>query len=310
MAAPVNDPIRYVPVTRPYRYWLAWAASLLLHLVVIGAVASRQFAPAPLERTGLDVVLVSRPAESPVAAEALAEAAQLAAGTAAETPPAESRTAPRARSSATPATVPAGAPATPTEPDVAARPEPEVQPEPSAPPAVEPEPPQEQQAAESPEPRPSVAQTEKDDAPTATDTPVSGRDLLAQATASIREQGLSADYAGEAMGQARPAAQQAAEARYIDDWTRRVEDYGNRVHPAPPELEGQLRIRVVIGRDGQVRRAEVIQSSGHSELDQAALDTVHGAAPYRPFDAGMGDLDSLSITRIWRFGEGNDYGVR
>nr|WP_282103584.1 TonB family protein [Halomonas getboli] len=121
---------------------------------------------------------------------------------------------------------------------------------------------------------------------------------------------MSADYAGDAAGAARPAAQRAAEARYIDDWTHRVEDYGNRVHPAPPELDGQLRIRVVIGRDGQVRRAEVIQSSGHSELDQAALDTVHGAAPYRPFDAGMGELDSLSITRIWRFGEGNDYGVR
>ncbi|WP_016854135.1 TonB family protein [Halomonas smyrnensis] len=138
----------------------------------------------------------------------------------------------------------------------------------------------------------------------------SGRDLLAQATASIREQGLSADYAGDASGAVRPAAQRAAEARYIDDWTRRVEDYGNRVHPAPRELAGQLRIRVVIGRDGQVRRAEVIQSSGHPELDRAALDTVHGAAPYRPFDAGMGELDSLSISRIWRFGEGNDYGAR
>ncbi|MFW6346764.1 MAG: energy transducer TonB, partial [Halomonas sp.] len=102
----------------------------------------------------------------------------------------------------------------------------------------------------------------------------------------------------------------AAEARYIDDWTRRVEAYGNRVHPAPRHLHGQLRIRVVIGREGELRQAEVIQSSGHPELDQAALDTVHGAAPYRPFDAGMGDLDSLSITRVWRFGEGNHYGVR
>ncbi|EWG98733.1 energy transducer TonB, partial [Halomonas sp. BC04] len=108
----------------------------------------------------------------------------------------------------------------------------------------------------------------------------------------------------------RPAAQRAAEARYIDDWTRRVEDYGNRVHPAPRHLEGQLRIRVVIGRDGQLRQAEVVQSSGHTELDQAALDTVHGAGPYRPFDSGMGELDSLSITRVWRFGQGNHFGVR
>ncbi|QTF92736.1 TonB family protein, partial [Halomonas sp. BM-2019] len=138
----------------------------------------------------------------------------------------------------------------------------------------------------------------------------SGRDLLAQATRSIREQGLSPEAAGPAGEGAQPPAQRAAEARYIDDWTRRVEDYGNRVHPAPRHLQGQLRIRVVIGADGGLRQAEVIQSSGHAELDQAALDTVHGAAPYRPFDADMGNLDSLSITRVWRFGKGNHYGVR
>ncbi len=139
---------------------------------------------------------------------------------------------------------------------------------------------------------------------------LSGRDLLAEATRSVRQQGFDAGLAGPADDQPRPAAQLAAEARYIDDWTRRVEDYGNRVHPAPPHLHGQLRIRVVIGRDGQLRQAEVVQSSGHPELDQAALATVHGAGPYRPFDSGMGELDSLSITRIWRFGQGNHFGVR
>ncbi|GEK73183.1 MULTISPECIES: energy transducer TonB [Halomonas] len=307
MAAPVNDPIRYAPVTRSYRYWLAWAVSLLLHLAVIGVVASRQFAPAPPERTSLDVVLVTRPAEAPVTAEALAESAQRAAGEAVESPPAESHAAPRAESSVPPAEVERAVdPASPAEPEAQAPPEPEARPLPEAPATAE----RPRQTA-SPEPRESAPRSAEATAPAAASVPsTSGRDLLAQATASIREQGLSADYAGDAAGAVRPAAQRAAEARYIDDWTRRVEDYGNRVHPAPPALDGQLRIRVVIGRDGQVRRAEVIQSSGHSELDQAALDTVHGAAPYRPFDAGMGELDSLSITRIWRFGEGNDYGVR
>ncbi|MDR5868624.1 hypothetical protein, partial [Halomonas koreensis] len=95
MAAPVNDPIRYAPVTRPHRRWLAWTVSLLLHLAIIGVVASRQFAPAPPERSGLDVVLVTRQSEAPVAAEALAEADQRAAGEA-QAPPAEARAAPRA----------------------------------------------------------------------------------------------------------------------------------------------------------------------------------------------------------------------
>ncbi|MBZ9539776.1 energy transducer TonB, partial [Modicisalibacter tunisiensis] len=139
----------------------------------------------------------------------------------------------------------------------------------------------------------------------------SGRDLLAQATSSVRERGFDAAPAGGGEGDAsQRAARKAAEARYEEDWTRRVETYGNRFYPAPPDLDGQLRIRVVIGRDGQLRQAEVIQSSGKPRLDQAALDTVRGAAPYRPFDKGMGARDSLTITRVWRYGKGNNFGVR
>nr|WP_276208067.1 hypothetical protein [Halomonas socia] len=41
-----------------------------------------------------------------------------------------------------------------------------------------------------------------------------------------------------------------------------------------------------------------------------ALATVHGAAPYPPFDDALGELDSLSITRVWRFGKGNHIGVQ
>lgn len=139
----------------------------------------------------------------------------------------------------------------------------------------------------------------------------SGRALLAQATASVSQQGFDASLAGGGVGDAsQSAAQRAAETRYIEAWTRRVEEYGNRHYPAPDALDGQLRIRVIVGRDGQLRLAEVIQSSGHPELDRAALKTVRGAAPYRPFDSGMGARDSLAITRVWRFGEGNNFGVQ
>ncbi|TLF53786.1 energy transducer TonB [Halomonas urmiana] len=304
MSSTLSDPIQYAPVTRPHRHWLAWSLALLLHLVVIGVVASRQFAPAPVERTSVDVVLVSRPAPAPVEAEAIAEAAQRAAGSPQAQAPAEARAAPMEALPERQAAEPEVDPATPAAPQQAEAPAPELAREAPAAEAS-------REAPSTPEPRVSAPQSAERSAPPAAAAPsASGRDLLAQATASIRDQGLSPEYAGEQPGEGRPAAQQAAEARYIDDWTRRVEDYGNRVHPAPRELDGQLRIRVVIGRDGQVRQAEVIQSSGHAELDQAALDTVHGAAPYRPFDRGMGKLDSLSITRVWRFGQGNHYGVQ
>ena len=298
MSACASDPIRYAPVTRPYRRWLALSLALLLHLAVIGAVGGWQFAAPPAPRSTLDVVLVTRPAESPVDADAIAEADQQAAGEPDEAVPAESLAAPLEELPAVQESVADVDPATPAEPEQA-RTEPDARPDEQAPPAAESEPresaPQEADAAAPP----------SDTAPSA-----SGRDLLAQATRSIREQGLSQESPGPADDEPRQAAQRAAEARYIDDWTRRVEDYGNRVHPAPRHLQGQLRIRVVIGRDGGLRQAEVVQSSGHAELDQAALDTVRGASPYRPFDAGMGNLDSLSITRVWRFGQGNHYGVR
>lgn len=305
MSLVVGDPIQYAPVTRPYRRWLAWSLTLLLHLAVIGVVASWQLAAPPAERESLDVVLVTRESQAPVDAAAIAEADQQAAGSAQDEAPAESRSAPVEA----PAAAQQGAadvdPATPAAPEAAARIAPEAHPAEEAPPAAEaeaadPMPPTSREA-------PQVAEAEAE--PLVAVPSASGRDLLADATRSIREQGLAPESPGDT-GAPRQAAERAAEARYIDDWTRRVETYGNRVHPAPRYLQGQLRIRVVIGRDGELRQAEVVQSSGHSELDQAALDTVHGAAPYRPFDAGMGNLDSLSITRVWRFGQGNNYGVR
>ncbi|MBS9403407.1 TonB family protein [Halomonas sp. TRM85114] len=290
MSVLISDPTHYAPVTRPYRRWLAVSLALLIHLVVIGVVASWQFTPAPAERTSLDVVLVTRPTAPPTEAEAIADADQRAAGQQQEQAPAETRA---ATSDVDPATQ-----ALAQQPDRA---------DPDALPAANVSPGETQTL---PEPSvsapPTVASAER---PTAAPS-ASGRDLLAQATASIREQGLAAETLGPGGDTHQQAARRAAEARYIDDWTRRVEDYGNRVHPAPREFSGQLRIRVVVGRDGELRQAEVVQSSGHAELDQAALDTVHGAAPYRPFDPGMGDLDSLSITRVWRFGQGNHYGVR
>ncbi|MGB8714108.1 MAG: TonB family protein, partial [Onishia taeanensis] len=140
---------------------------------------------------------------------------------------------------------------------------------------------------------------------------LSGRELAASATASLRERDFAmSEQPAELADQEQQAAREAAEARYVDAWTRRVQDYGNRFYPAPPDLDGQLKVRVVIDHQGQLLQAEVVQSSGHPELDQAALDTIRGAAPYRPFDRGMAGLDRLSISRIWRFGTGNDFGVR
>lgn len=277
MAQPINDALVYAPVTHPYRRWVAWALAILLHLALIGAVASWRLAPVPPEaspRPSLDVVLVGLSGEAPAQAEAIAEAAQQARGRDADP-------APRARSQAAAARASAGGvePATPA-PETLSGAAPEAAP---APARVDPLP-----------PGSVVALSEA----------ASGEDGR-----EARDAGPEASLAGEEDELGQLAAREAAEARYIAAWARQVEAFGNRHYPLSPSLEGQLRIRVVVGREGQLRQIEVVQSSGHPELDQAALTTVRDAGPYPPFDGEMAGLDSLSITRVWRFGKGNDFGA-
>ncbi|RAR59595.1 MULTISPECIES: energy transducer TonB [Halomonadaceae] len=297
----------HAPVTRGYRHVFAWAVAIGLHLILLALVAgvSLPTPPAPASSHSLDVVLVSRPAATPERASAIAEAAQEAArlDTAAET-------APDLLPEATPE--PANASATP-EPASAKRlaeqvaapsPEPVAEPEPA--PDAEPEPLVAAEPVSEPVSEPVAEPVSETKAPS-----LSGRELAASATASLRERDFAmSEQPAELADQEQQAAREAAEARYVDAWTRRVQDYGNRFYPAPPDLDGQLKVRVVIDHQGQLLQAEVVQSSGHPELDQAALDTIRGAAPYRPFDRGMAGLDRLSISRIWRFGTGNDFGVR
>ncbi|SDI93473.1 energy transducer TonB [Billgrantia gudaonensis] len=300
MPAALSDPIHYAPVTRPYRRWLALSIAVLLHLALLGSVAGLPFGASSPPATSLDVVLVTRASSAPVEAAAIAEQNQRAAGQPDTSDPAEARALTQTRQPRREAALP------PTQPTASRqRAREALATLDASDPAVFPT--TSERAAEAHQDAPGAVSP----SPTAAsaDSAV-GRDSMAEAASSRREQGRSLEVAGFSGESSRQAAQQAAEARYIDDWTRRIEAYGNRVHPAPPELHGQLRIRVVIGRDGELRQTEVVQSSGHAELDRAALETVHGAGPYRPFDGDMGALDSLSITRVWRFGQGNHYGVR
>ena len=320
----VTAPIRYAPVNRGYRQWLAGGLAVALHGVVIAVAMQWQWAP-PIkhrEPASIDVVLARQPAVEPQAAQAIAVAAQRASGPESAGRTVEEQVA--SRVAAPPAPPQPQAPASPEAPPAPQQaPEPDSAPEPSAPapppepaPAPQPpspEPPPKPESAPQPAAPPEPATPPKASSPPKTSSQPDAQALLAQASASVRERGFDSSAAGggdDSASDSQKAAQRAAKARYIDAWSRRVEEYGNRYYPAPEALDGQLRIRVVIGRDGQLRQAEVIQSSQQPELDRAALDTVRGAAPYRPFDRGMGERDSLTITRVWQYGKGNNFGVR
>ncbi|GJM11773.1 MAG: transporter TonB [Pseudohongiella sp.] len=99
------------------------------------------------------------------------------------------------------------------------------------------------------------------------------------------------------------------DALYLDSWRRRIEAVGNINYPTAArqqQLYGNLRMLVALFPNGTVSEIQILQSSGHSILDQAAVEIVNMAAPFDPFPEAMrAEADILEIIRTWRFHEGN-----
>lgn len=95
------------------------------------------------------------------------------------------------------------------------------------------------------------------------------------------------------------------EAAYIDQFRRAVEATGTQYFPARALAEntfGNVRLMVALTRDGRVKEVQILASSGHAFLDQAAVDSVQRAAPFTPFSGELRDkVDVLEIIRTWRF---------
>jgi protein TonB len=94
-------------------------------------------------------------------------------------------------------------------------------------------------------------------------------------------------------------------ARYAEDWRIKVEKVGNLNYPEEAKRQkiyGSLQLVVNIKADGSVERVEIKRSSGHKELDEAAIRIVNLAAPYAAFpDDIRKDTDILGIVRTWTF---------
>lgn len=97
------------------------------------------------------------------------------------------------------------------------------------------------------------------------------------------------------------SAKSAAEAAYLEMWRQRVERIGNANYPADAGY-GDMRLQVLIGYDGALLDARVVESSGVAALDAAALRILGLAAPFAQFSVDMRkSYDQLEITRRWRF---------
>lgn len=95
------------------------------------------------------------------------------------------------------------------------------------------------------------------------------------------------------------------EALYIDAFRRRVEAMGTRHFPRralASHTFGSVRLMVAINRDGKIKKIKMLHSSGHQFLDQAAIQSVRLAAPFKRFTPAMRKhMDVLEIIRTWKF---------
>ncbi|NHB57982.1 TonB family protein [Acinetobacter sp. 194] len=100
-------------------------------------------------------------------------------------------------------------------------------------------------------------------------------------------------------------AKKLASAGYLDKFREKVEMYGNRYYPElakQQRLAGEVRLMVILNASGGIRAIRLIESSGHSILDEAAKNSVRKAAPFGAFDAKMRkDISELRIVRTWKF---------
>jgi protein TonB len=97
-------------------------------------------------------------------------------------------------------------------------------------------------------------------------------------------------------------------ASYLDAWKRRVERVGTLNFPNEARrrgMSGNPVLEVAIRADGGLGQVVVRRSSGHRELDDAALGIVRLAAPFDPFPPAMREhYPVLRFAYEWQFQKG------
>ena len=127
--------------------------------------------------------------------------------------------------------------------------------------------------------------------------------------------GVELRMRGEAMQQLWIAAdtRESDVAVYLDNWRRKIERVGTMNFPEVArrqKLSGTPVIEVTIGSDGRLLETVIRRSSGHAEIDEAAMRILKLAAPFDPFP---GELtvkhDEIRIAYEWQFLGGASQGT-
>ena len=195
-------------------------------------------------------------------------------------------------------------PAEVSQPDVA-----QVQPEPAS--TTEPEPAQERQvvqteASSSREVAQPRERTEPVQEPVRKKKSLMERSLeIASLEARLDAQQKAYARKPRVMRVTAASTLKSTNAWYVQNWISKVTRVGNINYPTEARragIYGTLRMLVSLRKDGTIKEVAVLQSSGSSVLDDAAIRIVRMAAPFAPFPDAMGDkVDELEIIRTWSF---------
>jgi protein TonB len=100
----------------------------------------------------------------------------------------------------------------------------------------------------------------------------------------------------------------SAIAAYLDGWKRRIEQVGTLNFPNEARrrsLSGNPVLEVAIRADGRLEQVLVRRSSGHRELDAAAVTIVRLASPFDPFPPAIRErYPLLRFAYEWQFLKG------
>lgn len=116
---------------------------------------------------------------------------------------------------------------------------------------------------------------------------------------TLRLRGRLADGSFEAV----PNTRESRLAPYLDAWRRKVERLGTLNFPQIARGgAGNPVLEVSIRGDGSLGQVIVKRSSGHKEIDQAALSILRLASPFDPFPAELRkQYDELRFAYEWQF---------
>ena len=92
---------------------------------------------------------------------------------------------------------------------------------------------------------------------------------------------------------------------YLDALARELHRVGALNYPQAAKREGltgSLVIAIAISHDGHLEDVRTVSSSGHTVLDDAALNIVRLAAPFTPPPTGMSaNAETIEVVHTWHF---------